>query len=78
MAGDVLQECCTRPVFLGDRKGMGTKIGVFAEARSRGRYFPEDCRAVLGDLDQFGCNQRIQPEEVGKHFFEFVLFHTSI
>jgi acyl-CoA thioesterase len=78
MSGDVLPENGTWLVFLGDCKGMGTQIGMFTKACGRGRSIPEDSRAVLGDLDQFGRDQRIQPEEVGEHFLQFILLHTDI
>ena len=55
---------------------------MITEACLRGRALPKYFRAVLGNLDQFCCNYRIEPYEVAEHLFNGTtitrsLFHTQ-
>ena len=73
MLPDMLPEHRPGPVAVGDierRRPQGRVLGDAGLRRSR---FPEDLRCVLGDLDKFGRDQGVEPDEVGEHLLEFVV-----
>ena len=51
---------------------------VLGKATFRWRGFSEDGRCVLGDLDEFGRDHGIKPDNVGEHLFGFRVLHGGI
>jgi hypothetical protein len=58
-------------------KGSLAEGMVFCKTARRRRGFPEDRRAVLGDLDEFCCNDSIEPDKICEHLLGFFVLHTE-
>ena len=58
-------------------RAVSRRAWCSAQATCRRRGFPEDRRAVLGDLDEFGCNDGIEPDEICEHLLGFLVLHTE-
>jgi hypothetical protein len=43
----------------------------------RGWRFPEDGGGILGDLDEFSCDDSVEPDKVGKHLFGVLILHMD-
>ena len=64
------------PVFFRYQEGGFPEGFVIRKAACRRMGFPEDGRSVLGYLDQFRCNDCIEPDQVFEHFLRLVICHT--
>jgi hypothetical protein len=75
----VLPEFRSRQGAVGDIERHGPEVCVLRKAALRDIPFPEDCRGVFGDLDEFGGDERVQPEEIPEHLPEFFIsMHTRV
>jgi hypothetical protein len=74
---EVLGEHGPGPVFLRHRERSTAERMVFGKAACGRRAFPEDRGGVLGYLDELGCDDCIEPDEVGEHLFYFSVLHTD-
>ena len=68
---EMLHEGSAGPVLLGHFQGNLAKGVVFCDTALRRGRFPRDRRGVLGDLDQFGSNDGIEPDKIGQHLCVF-------
>ena len=73
---DVLPEHRAGLVTVSDLERRRPQGRMFGDTGLRRSRLPEDLGGVLGDLDEFGGYQGIEPEEVAEHLFcFFVLVH---
>ncbi len=70
--GEVLFQGGPGPAFLCNLQGSFTECLVIAETAFGWRALPQYRRAVLGDLDQFGRDDCIQPYEVPEQFCNLI------
>jgi len=74
---EVLGEHRTGPVFLRHTKCGFTECVVLLQAAFGRRGFPEDSRTILSYLDEFCCNEGIQPDQISEHLLNFLVLHTD-
>jgi hypothetical protein len=65
------------PVLFGHRERGTAECMVFGQAACGRRTFPEDCGGVLGYLDELGCDDSVEPDEIGKHLLCICILHTD-
>jgi hypothetical protein len=71
----VLGKGGTGSVFFCNAKCSQTESIVIPEA-ALGRWrFAEDGRRIFSHLDQFGCDQGVQPDQIGKHLLDLIVLH---
>ena len=74
---EVLSEHGSGPVFLRHGKCSTTERMVFGKAACGRRALVKYRGGVLGYLDEFGCDDGVEPDKVGKHLFCFCILHTD-
>jgi hypothetical protein len=74
---EVLAEHCPGPVSLRNGKCGTAERMVFGDTTFGRGTFPKDRRGVLGYLDEFGSDDGIEPDKVGKHLFCLFVLHAE-
>ncbi len=65
------------PVFFRNRERGFAESVVFGKAACGRRALPEDRGGILGYLDDLGCNDSIEPDEVSKHLVCLSILHEE-